>query len=214
VAKDSSNNKTIVVKIFKDMSADTQDSFKKEIAIASEGLFHKNIVQLIGAGKDVIMKNGKPYGGAEVFYIVSELCANGEMFEYIQLAEGLPERVSVGIFGQVVDAVAAVHAKSVAHRDIKLENIFLDKNVCPKLADFGMQKAFGQDKLLATRCGTDQYMAPELNTTGEQEGYDGTKVDVFALGQVLYTMMFANHAFWKSTDAHYKQFISNPRATM
>jgi len=44
-------------------------------------------------------------------------------------------------------------------------------------------------------------MAPEL--MGEQIDYDGTKVDIFALGQVLYTMMFANHAFWKSTDKHY-----------
>ena len=55
-------------------------------------------------------------------------------------------------------------------------------------------------------------MAPEL--MGEQKDYDGTKVDIFALGQVLYTMMFANHAFWKSTDAHYNQLMANPRAAM
>lgn len=182
------------------MSESTQASFRQEVEVASKGIFHPNIVQLIGAGKDIIMKDGKPRG-KESFYIISELCSNGEMFEYIQLAEGLPEPISITLFRQIVNAVGAVHAKSIAHRDIKLENIFLDKSVNTKLADFGMQKQFSSDKLLQTQCGTDQYMAPEL--MGEQIDYDGTKVDIFALGQVLYTMMFANHAFWKSTDKHY-----------
>ena len=85
-----------------------------------------------------------------MFYIISELCANGEMFEYISLAEGLPESITMGLFKQIIAAVGAVHAQNVAHRDIKLENIFLDKNVVPKLADFGMQKQFSEDKLLQT----------------------------------------------------------------
>lgn len=84
----------------------------------------------------------------EVFYIVSELCANGEIFEYIQLSGGLPEVICVTIFKQLISAVGAVHAKNVAHRDIKLENIFIDKDVNAKLADFGMQKQFSHDKLL------------------------------------------------------------------
>jgi serine/threonine protein kinase len=51
-------------------------------------------------------------------------------------------------------------------------------------------------------------MAPEL--CGDQKAYDGTKVDIFALGQVLYTMRFANHCFWKCTDSHFRSFVSDP----
>lgn len=56
-------------------------------------------------------------------------------------------------------------------------------------------------------------MAPELHAK-EEKPYDGTAVDIFALGQVLYTMRFANHAFWRSDDNHYKMLMSNPKATM
>lgn len=117
-------------------------------------------MQLIGAGRDVMIKKGKP--GDEVFFIVSELCSKGDLFEFTHLASGFDEKISAGIFSQVVAGVEAVHAKSRAHRDVKLENILLDKNCCPKLADFGMQKQFDEDKLLQTKIGTAFYMAPEL----------------------------------------------------
>jgi hypothetical protein len=45
-----------------------------------------------------MQKDGKDIGG-DVFYIVSELCHNGEMFDYIQLAEGLPDKIAKSIFG-------------------------------------------------------------------------------------------------------------------
>ena len=57
-----------------------------------------------------------------------------------------------------------VHKKGIAHRDLKLENCFLDKDVTLKVADFGMAKLFEGEKgeALTTTCGTANYMAPEL----------------------------------------------------
>jgi len=58
-----------------------------------------------------------------------------------------------------------VHQKNIAHRDLKLENCFLDKDVRVKIADFGLNKVFGgpQGEVLTTKCGTTNYMAPEIN---------------------------------------------------
>jgi serine/threonine-protein kinase Chk1 len=42
----------------------------------------------------------------------------------------------------MVDAVGFVHSKGIAHRDLKLENLFLGENCAVKLADFGLMKAF------------------------------------------------------------------------
>ena len=63
--------------------------------------------------------------------------------------------------------VAYVHAKKISHRDLKLENCFLDKDVQVKIADFGLSKVFAgpQGSVLQTKCGTINYMAPEI--TGE-----------------------------------------------
>lgn len=55
-------------------------------------------------------------------------------------------------------------------------------------------------------------MSPELK--GAEQAYDGTKVDIFAMAQVLYTMKFANHAFWDTASSHYQKLMANPRAEM
>lgn len=61
----------------------------------------------------------------DAFYIVSELAENGECFDYCQMAEGLNYNFARGIFKQIVAGVGFVHSKGIAHRDLKLENLFL-----------------------------------------------------------------------------------------
>jgi len=65
---------------------------------------------------------------------------------------------------QLMGGMAYIHSRKVAHRDMKLENCFLDSEVKVKIADFGLHKVFeGEDTTaLRTRCGTVNYMAPEL----------------------------------------------------
>lgn len=102
-----------------------------------------------------------------------ELCANGESFDYVEAAGGLDDKYARQMFLQLIEGLSYIHKKGIAHRDLKLENCFIDKNCVLKVADFGLQKAFagpnGQE--LKTRCGTPNYMAPEL--LGGKEPYDG-----------------------------------------
>ena len=61
-------------------------------------------------------------------YIESELVENGELFDYLVEQGGqLSESQVHYIFKQLVSAVEFMHAHEIAHRDIKLENVFLDK---------------------------------------------------------------------------------------
>jgi len=83
------------------------------------------------------------------------------------MADGLKDNFAPharALFKQIVDAVGFVHSKGVAHRDLKLENLFLAKDCVVKLADFGLMKAFAgpMGETLMTKCGTANYMAPEL----------------------------------------------------
>ena len=75
------------------------------------------------------------------------------------------------------------HSKGITHRDIKLENIFLDKNKNIKLADPGLA---GEESKLSGLWGTDNYMAPEIKS---EMTYEGTPVDVFSCGIVLFAML-------------------------
>ena len=131
----------VCVKIFRNMDESTETSFRAEVSAGQQGLFHKNVLRLLGAGKSELKKDGVTVGD-EIFYIVSELAENGESFEYVQMAEGLEDQYARAMFKQIVEAVSFVHSKGVAHRDLKLENLFLARDCVIKLADFGLMKAF------------------------------------------------------------------------
>lgn len=83
--------------------------------------------------------------------------------------------------------MAYVHSKSCVHRDLKLENILLDKRENVKLCDFGFTREYeGKASYLQTFCGTICYSAPEM-LKGEK--YAGEKVDVWSLGIILYALL-------------------------
>lgn len=97
-----------------------------------------------------------------------------------------PEKVQK-IFAQLVGAVSYVHNLSCVHRDLKLENILLDKNENVKLCDFGFTREYeGKSSYLQTFCGTVAYSAPEM-LKGEK--YAGEKVDIWSLGVILYALL-------------------------
>lgn len=80
-----------------------------------------------------------------------------------------------------------MHSKSCVHRDLKLENILLDKHENVKLCDFGFTREYeGKASYLQTFCGTICYSAPEM-LKGEK--YAGEKVDVWSLGIILYALL-------------------------
>lgn len=87
---------------------------------------------------------------------------------------------------------------SCVHRDLKLENILLDKNENVKLVDFGFTREYeGKSSYLQTFCGTVCYSAPEM-LKGEK--YAGEKVDVWSLGVILYALLCGELPFDEDDD--------------
>ncbi|CAJ0949297.1 unnamed protein product, partial [Mesorhabditis belari] len=82
--------------------------------------------------------------------------------------------------------------KRIAHRDVKLENIFVTEGFELKLGDFGIFKRFEDGKEVAIdNAGTPNYMAPELLETSSQLSEDDLyQCDVFAAGLVLWEATF------------------------
>lgn len=102
------------------------------------------------------------------------------------------------IFTQLVGAVSYVHLQSCVHRDLKLENILLDKHENVKLVDFGFTREYeGKTNHLQTFCGTICYSAPEM-LKGEK--YAGEKVDVWSLGIILYALLCGELPFDDDDD--------------
>lgn len=117
------------------------------------------------------------------------ICIGGELFDHILAHRYLKERDASRLFAQLISGVAYLHSKNIVHRDLKLENLLLDRQRNVIITDFGFANRFddvGAD-LMSTSCGSPCYAAPELVV---QEGsYVGTAVDVWSCGVILYAML-------------------------
>jgi serine/threonine protein kinase len=172
-------------------------------------LDHPNVLKMLGAGRNMFTQFYEKVGSR--FFIVSELCCNGELFDFVQDAGGLREPFARTMFGQIIDGLSYCHEAKLAHRDMKLENCFLDSQVEVKIADFGLMK--DTEGILKTKCGTSCYMSPELYGS-KSSAYDGTAADVFALGVMLFMLTTAKQPFFNSTDEWYKRFIRDPKKVL
>lgn len=121
-----------------------------------------------------------------------------ELYDYLLRHGKLPVDKVQKSFTQLVGAVAYVHQQNCVHRDLKLENILLDKNENVKLLDFGFAREYeGKTNYLQTFCGTICYSAPEM-LKGEK--YAGEKVDVWSLGIILYALLCGELPFDDDDD--------------
>jgi len=114
-------------------------------------LHHPNVLQLF----EVVATENN-------IWLVSELCAGGELFDYLVEKGRLAETEAKRIFGQLCLGVGYIHRQGVVHRDLKLENVLLDERCNVKIADFGFGREFEQRRLMETFCGTTGYAAPEM----------------------------------------------------
>ncbi|KAL9060281.1 MAG: hypothetical protein Q9162_000685 [Coniocarpon cinnabarinum] len=128
-----------------------------------------------------------------------------ELYYYLTQNGPLEPSFVQRIFAQIVGAVAYIHSKSCVHRDLKLENLLLDKNKNVKLCDFGFTREYeGKSSYLQTWCGTVCYAAPEM-LKGEK--YAGEKVDVWSLGVILYALLCGQLPFDEDDESQTKSRI-------
>jgi serine/threonine protein kinase len=88
-----------------------------------------------------------------------------------------------------------MHERGMVHRDLKLENCFVNKEVIIKVADFGTCAYFTGPKSypLTSHVGSTPYMPPEVQNNAQKKEYRGPPMDVFALGVILF---FMHTGFW------------------
>jgi serine/threonine protein kinase len=69
-----------------------------------------------------------------------ELCAGGDLLNYVRKRRKLKEPLAKYVFRQVVEGLFYCHAKGIVHRDIKLDNLLLDEQGSVKICDFGVSR--------------------------------------------------------------------------
>jgi serine/threonine protein kinase len=103
-----------------------------------------------------------------------------------------PEIEARSIITQILIAMTHIHSHSIAHRDIKLENILIDQNGKITVIDLGLCAFVEDGKLCRDWCGSDNYLAPEIV---RRIPYNGYQADIFSTGVVLFALLFGVFPF-------------------
>ncbi|XP_054731167.1 cyclin-G-associated kinase [Anastrepha obliqua] len=165
---------------------------------------HPNIVTFVGAS--FIDKTTGPQQRAE-YLLLTELCNGGSLIDCLNTP--LDPALVLRVFYQASRAVVHMHTQTppITHRDIKIENFLIGNDKQLKLCDFGSttketyaptidwgakQRNILEDQLSSVT--TPMYRAPEMLDTWSN--YEiGIKVDIWALGCILYALCFQKHPF-------------------
>ena len=139
---------------------------------------HKNIIKLYE-----IMET------PQTIYLVMEYCNSGELFDFIVSKDKLNENQACSFYQEIIDALSYLHSQNIVHRDVKPENILLNRinrKINCKLIDFGISRTCQNNELVTTPCGTASYASPEMH---KGEAYNPILSEVWSSGILLFSMV-------------------------
>ncbi|EDO08564.1 protein kinase domain containing protein [Babesia bovis T2Bo] len=202
---------------YKGLSEKEKEQLVMEVNVMRD-LKHPNIVRYV----DRVVDRQK-----HLLYIIMEYCDSGDLGENMRQFHkhyvNVNEQVIFDIALQLLFALAYCHNSSlgpkqgrILHRDLKPQNIFLHSNhkaqnrngyVC-KIGDLGLCRSIGMESFAHSCVGTPYYWCPEI-LLSQSKNYDD-KMDMWALGIVLYELSYGKTPFHKATTlAELAQLMKN-----
>jgi len=183
LGQDKKTKEKVAIKIIeKNKILDKEEEMRliREIEILKK-FHHINIIRVKGILND--SKN---------IYIITEYCEKGELFNLIREKFFLDDKEAAYYFYQLINGLESIHKHGIVHRDLKPENLLITKNNILKIIDFGLSNYYDKNKLLSTPCGSPCYASPEVISG---KNYDGTLVDIWNTGIILYVMLCGHLPF-------------------
>ncbi|KAJ5363533.1 cAMP-dependent protein kinase type 2 [Penicillium cataractarum] len=125
-------------------------------------------------------------------YMVMDFVEGGELFSLLRKSQRFPNPVAKFYAAEVTLALEYLHSHQIIYRDLKPENLLLDRHGHLKITDFGFAKDVPD--ITWTLCGTPDYLAPEVVSS---KGYNKS-VDWWSLGILIFEMLCGFTPFWDS----------------
>ena len=159
----------------------TIDRFRRELTTA-RGISHKNICRMFDLGRS-----------GDAYFLTMEYVPGEDLKSMIAMSGQLGVGTAISIAKQVCDGLSEAHRLGVVHRDLKPQNIQIDKGGNAHIMDFGIARSVVTKGVTdrGVAIGTPQYMSPEQ---AEAKDVDA-RSDLYALGVVIYEMLTGRAPF-------------------
>ena len=153
---------------------DTIERFRNELKLARK-ISHRNICRM----NDLSKEEGS-------YYITMEYVSGEDLKTMIRMTGTLGIGTVLSIGKQVCDGLAEAHGLGVVHRDLKPQNIMIDKGGNAKIMDFGIARSVREKGITdaGVMIGTPEYMSPEQTEAKDVD----QRSDLYSLGIILYEM--------------------------
>ncbi|MBN2409934.1 MAG: protein kinase [Candidatus Aminicenantes bacterium] len=201
-AFDTEIGEHVALKVLKpEIAADESivERFRNELKLARR-ISHRNICRMFDIGRT-----------QDTTYIAMEFVSGEDLKTLLRRVGQLPVRRTVSVSLQVCEGLAEAHRLGVVHRDLKPQNIMIDRDGNARIMDFGIARSLKGKGVTEAGVvlGTPDYMSPE-----QLEGKEADqRSDIYALGAVLYEMVTGEPPFEGDTPlvVAAKHKTENPR---
>jgi tRNA A-37 threonylcarbamoyl transferase component Bud32 len=177
-AYDSKIREVVALKLLKpEIASDIEviERFRNELKLARQ-VSHRHVCRMYDLGEEWLS-----------IYISMEYVAGEDLKSFIRRSGHLNEAKALGLARQILEGLVEAHRLGVVHRDLKPQNIMIDKEGNAKIMDFGIARSLHTKGVTGTGViiGTPEYMAPEQ---AEARDVDH-RADIYALGTILFEMV-------------------------
>ena len=183
----------------------THENSKKVYCIKilnKNDIFEQKLINQINKEISIMYNVNHPYSvklinhfeDNEKLYLIMELATNGNLYNLIQNNKKEKTKnidLIKKIIIQTIEIIKYLHSLNIIYRDIKPENILLDKDYNIKLCDYGWATYFTPGKFLTVYCGTPEYVSPEML---KKYPYN-EKVDIWGIGVLIFELVFGYAPF-------------------
>ncbi|EEB10042.1 cAMP-dependent protein kinase catalytic subunit, putative [Pediculus humanus corporis] len=161
------------------------------VALGQEQHMHNEKENMMMCRSPFIVRLYNTYKSSKYVYFLMEFCQGGDVWSLLQKKKFFDESLARFITGCMVEAFEYLHARGIAYRDLKPENVIFDAKGYAKLADFGFSKKLKPTEKTWTFAGTPEYVAPEIILN---EGHNRA-VDYWTLGIFIHELLVGKPPF-------------------